>query len=328
MAAAGGARRVRRRAVLLLVTTRGDAPGANGAGRRATRSSRPAFACRLIAHRRIRSRLLRADQRLQAGSPPSLVSSMARSRRAAAPTDDRRSGAGLDDHRDGPARGGPRRSRRIETRRVAGIRASVITPSVTHRAVRSRAATDLLRLTRPSIASGHERREKTFWEVADGRGPAHRRRELVGDLAGAAAPRRRPHRSRRAAAGTRRGARRGDRAGGGLPAAAGAVAGDPRAARARAADAFRAEAADPTVVAVLRRSAELDAMTLALAWRASTRPVGSAGRLSAGARHRAARAARRRKAARGFALGASRRGSTRLRLLCLPRRAACAASSV
>src|SRR5262249_22918206 len=29
-----------------------------------------------------------------------------------------------------------------------------------------RAATDLLRLTRPSIASGHERRVKTLWEVA------------------------------------------------------------------------------------------------------------------------------------------------------------------
>ena len=28
------------------------------------------------------------------------------------------------------------------------------------------ASTDLLRLTRPSIASGSDRREKTFWEVA------------------------------------------------------------------------------------------------------------------------------------------------------------------
>ena len=54
----------------------------------------------------------------------------------------------------------------LETRRVAGLQG---TPAGRRRSASgrpSRAATDLLRLTRPSIASGTERREKTFWEVA------------------------------------------------------------------------------------------------------------------------------------------------------------------
>ena len=46
------------------------------------------------------------------------------------------------------------------------------------------AATDLVRLTRPAIASGNERRVKTMWDVAVGCRPAHVARELVGDLAG------------------------------------------------------------------------------------------------------------------------------------------------
>jgi len=48
----------------------------------------------------------------------------------------------------------------LETRRLAGVEGTF----AVGRAVR--AATDLVRLTRPSIASGTERREKTFWEVA------------------------------------------------------------------------------------------------------------------------------------------------------------------
>ena len=54
----------------------------------------------------------------------------------------------------------------LETRRVAGVQGSVAMagPSPIARAIRG--ATDLVRLTRPSIASGTERRTKTFWEVA------------------------------------------------------------------------------------------------------------------------------------------------------------------
>ena len=54
----------------------------------------------------------------------------------------------------------------LETRRLAGVQGSVaITePSPLGRAIRG--ATDLVRLTRPAIASGSERRAKTFWEVA------------------------------------------------------------------------------------------------------------------------------------------------------------------
>jgi Type I phosphodiesterase / nucleotide pyrophosphatase len=54
----------------------------------------------------------------------------------------------------------------LETRRVAGLhgRVAVVEPSALGRAIRG--ATDLVRLTRPAIASGSERRAKTFWEVA------------------------------------------------------------------------------------------------------------------------------------------------------------------
>ncbi|HXW04779.1 MAG TPA: alkaline phosphatase family protein [Vicinamibacterales bacterium] len=54
----------------------------------------------------------------------------------------------------------------LETRRIAGLRGSVTVSERSPLAAPLRAATDLLRLTRPSIASGHERREMTFWEVA------------------------------------------------------------------------------------------------------------------------------------------------------------------
>ncbi len=54
----------------------------------------------------------------------------------------------------------------LETRRVTGVQGSVPAEegSAVLRAIRG--ATDLVRLTRPSIASGSERRAKTFWEVA------------------------------------------------------------------------------------------------------------------------------------------------------------------
>jgi hypothetical protein len=59
--------------------------------------------------------------------------------------------------------------RGIETRRVAGVQGAVVAGgSAVRQAVG--AATDLLRLTRPSIASRDERRSKTAWEVAEDAG--------------------------------------------------------------------------------------------------------------------------------------------------------------
>ena len=54
----------------------------------------------------------------------------------------------------------------LETTRVAGVQGAV--PASTRSPVLQtvRAATDLLRLTRPALASGAERQEKTFWEIA------------------------------------------------------------------------------------------------------------------------------------------------------------------
>jgi hypothetical protein len=56
--------------------------------------------------------------------------------------------------------------RGLETRRVAGLQGALASgePSALARAIRT--ATDLIRLTRPSIASGNERRVKTIWDVA------------------------------------------------------------------------------------------------------------------------------------------------------------------
>lgn len=53
----------------------------------------------------------------------------------------------------------------LETRRVAGLQGAV-TASASGLGRTLRGATDLLRLTRPAIASGSELRSKTFWEVA------------------------------------------------------------------------------------------------------------------------------------------------------------------
>ena len=60
--------------------------------------------------------------------------------------------------------------RGLETRRVAGIQGTVVAGerSPLGRAIRT--ATDLLRLTRPAIASGNERRVKTMWDVASDAG--------------------------------------------------------------------------------------------------------------------------------------------------------------
>jgi hypothetical protein len=56
--------------------------------------------------------------------------------------------------------------RGLETRRVAGVRGRLSLSGPSQIAAPLRAATDLLRLTRPSVASGADRREMTFWEVA------------------------------------------------------------------------------------------------------------------------------------------------------------------
>lgn len=53
----------------------------------------------------------------------------------------------------------------LETRRVAGLQGAV-TAGASGLGRTLRGATDLLRLTRPAIASGSELRSKTFWEVA------------------------------------------------------------------------------------------------------------------------------------------------------------------
>jgi hypothetical protein len=54
----------------------------------------------------------------------------------------------------------------LETRRVAGLQGSVTSGGQARMARALRGATDLLRLTRPSTASGEELRSKTIWEVA------------------------------------------------------------------------------------------------------------------------------------------------------------------
>jgi hypothetical protein len=56
--------------------------------------------------------------------------------------------------------------RGLETRRVAGVQGSFAARERGSAGQAVGAVTDLLRLTRPSVASGSERRVKTFWEVA------------------------------------------------------------------------------------------------------------------------------------------------------------------
>ena len=58
----------------------------------------------------------------------------------------------------------------LETRRVAGLQGSVPSSEPSRLGGAIQAATDLFRLTRPGIASRHERREKTIWEVASDAG--------------------------------------------------------------------------------------------------------------------------------------------------------------
>jgi hypothetical protein len=58
----------------------------------------------------------------------------------------------------------------LETRRLAGVQGTVAVNERSPLSETIRAATDLLRLTRPGVASGVERREKTFWEVASDAG--------------------------------------------------------------------------------------------------------------------------------------------------------------
>jgi hypothetical protein len=58
----------------------------------------------------------------------------------------------------------------LETRRVAGVQGTFAADGQTGVGRALGAVTDLLRLTSPSIANGSERRVKTFWEVAAGAG--------------------------------------------------------------------------------------------------------------------------------------------------------------
>lgn len=58
----------------------------------------------------------------------------------------------------------------LETRRVTGLQGTVPTGAASKLVAAISAATDLLRLTRPAITSGNERREKTIWEVASDAG--------------------------------------------------------------------------------------------------------------------------------------------------------------
>ena len=56
--------------------------------------------------------------------------------------------------------------RGLETRRVAGLQGTVTGGERSPLGRAIRAATDLVRLTRPAVVSGNERRVKTMWEVA------------------------------------------------------------------------------------------------------------------------------------------------------------------
>ncbi len=58
----------------------------------------------------------------------------------------------------------------LETRRVVGLQGALAADGRSQIGTTIRAATDLVRLTRPSLASGNERRVKTFWEVASDAG--------------------------------------------------------------------------------------------------------------------------------------------------------------
>jgi hypothetical protein len=59
---------------------------------------------------------------------------------------------------------------RLETRRVAGLQGSLGGAAESPMVRTLRGATDLVRLTRPAVASGAERRTKTLWEVASDAG--------------------------------------------------------------------------------------------------------------------------------------------------------------
>ncbi|MFL6279552.1 MAG: alkaline phosphatase family protein [Vicinamibacterales bacterium] len=54
----------------------------------------------------------------------------------------------------------------LETRRIAGVQGAIAASGESGLTRSIRGATDLLRLTRPSVASGRERKVKTMWEVA------------------------------------------------------------------------------------------------------------------------------------------------------------------
>ena len=177
----------------------------------------------------------------------------------------------------------------LETRRVAGVQGRVPLERTAARVVS--AATDLLRLTTPSVASGTERQEKTFWEVAS---EAGLRTVVVNWWATWPAP-------------TGSGIVISDRATlrlerGGAPDAEIAPADTYERLRQRW-PAIKAQAADlatralgssiatPELRPLLQRSLELDADQIALASEVSRRDHGSRRHLFAWPRHRPARAA-------------------------------------
>jgi hypothetical protein len=165
--------------------------------------------------------------------------------------------------------------RGLETTRVAGLQGALSSEGASPLGRAVRTATDLLRLTRPAIASGTERRQKTMWEVASDAGL---RSAVVNWWATWPAP---------ADTAGDRGIVLSDRAtlrlerGGPLDAeiAPSGLYETLRSAwpgiRARAAAAVREGVAlfpgvDPDVTAILQRSAEIDAIQLALADRATS----------------------------------------------------------
>jgi hypothetical protein len=164
--------------------------------------------------------------------------------------------------------------RRLETTRVAGVQGTVSGGSGSTLGRVVRAATDLIRLTRPAIASGTERRQKTMWEVASAAGL---RTVVVNWWATWPAP---------ADTAGDRGIVLSDRAtlrlerGGPLDAeiSPAALYDTLRAqwpairerASAAVAGALQSGAADPAIAGILQRSAEIDAIQLTLCERVAT----------------------------------------------------------
>ena len=207
----------------------------------------------------------------------------------------------------------------IETRRVAGVQGTIGTEtSAVGRIVRT--ATDLLRLTRPSITSREERRAKTVWEVA---AEAGLRTAVINWWATW------PATANNGIVITDRAVLRLERGG---PLDAEVAPADLYEPLRRAWPALRTRAAavaggsfgtisDPEVLSVLRRSAELDATIVGL-WSALPEPGRDLDVLvSAGPRHRTAHAVGVRSERGAAAIGDGGAHRRLARLLSLSRRA-------